>query len=82
MSLNSRLLSLERNLGADDNCPRCDGRGWSAVVVVASLDDPGNPEGCPVCGKVSCVKRIVMASGSLEGMEPFMRGRRYKPDDD
>ncbi len=63
MSLNGRIAKLERRLGVSGPCSTCGGRGWSAVVLINEKnppDKPPEPKGCPECGTVRSLKRIVL----------------------
>ncbi len=63
MSLNGRIAKLERRLGISGPCSTCGGRGWDAVVVIDEEnppDKPPKPKGCPECGNVSSLKRIIL----------------------
>ncbi len=63
MSLNGRIAKLERRLGVSGPCSTCGGRGWGAVVVIDEEnppDKPPEPKGCPECGNVSSLKRIIL----------------------
>ncbi len=63
MSLNGRIGKLERRLGVSGPCSTCGGRGWGAVVLIDEEnppDKPPEPKGCPECGKVSSLKRIIL----------------------
>jgi|GEM_PF-5294264 len=60
MSVRTRLAKVERELGVNGaGCPVCGDAGHPAVV----LEDRGRVSesgGCPRCGRVSVVKRIVL----------------------
>ncbi|MCL4742602.1 MAG: hypothetical protein KJZ54_10410 [Phycisphaerales bacterium] len=60
MRVRARVESLERRAGLRGPCPACGGAGDPAVVLVEEGAPEPTPRGCARCGRVSCVKRIVL----------------------
>lgn len=60
MNLSARLKALEARIGNKGPCQNCGGRGHWAVVLSESPTDPVDPKGCPTCGKVAGIKRIIL----------------------
>ncbi|UCD74187.1 MAG: hypothetical protein JSV91_10395, partial [Phycisphaerales bacterium] len=56
-----RVKRIEQKLGVTGPCPVCGGKGWPAVVLDKGKEDPVDPTGCPQCGKVSAVRRIILS---------------------
>ncbi len=65
MNLNGRIRKLERRLGVSGPCSTCGGRGRGALILIDEEnppDKPPEPRGCPECGKVSSIKRIILCA--------------------
>ena len=65
MSLKGRIAKLERRLGVSGPCSTCGGRGRNSVIVIDERNPPDKlpePSGCPECGKLRSVKRIILCA--------------------
>jgi hypothetical protein len=66
MRLTGRVRTLERASGVAGPCPLCRGRGRGDAVLVRNGLMERQPRGCPRCGKVGTVKRIILGDGGDE----------------
>ncbi len=67
MNLAGTLRRLEQKAGIHGPCPRCRDLGWGVSVTVSSPEEIPNLEGkgCPLCGKISSIKRIVLLDADI-----------------
>lgn len=68
MAVNHRIRRLEGRYGIGEirigaGCARCRGAGIPGVTVVREPETTGLVKGgCPACGKVSIIKKIVLCA--------------------
>lgn len=60
MSLKASLRALERRFNKHARCQHCDGRGSYDTVVECHGVLNRQPRPCKGCGKIACVKRIIL----------------------
>lgn len=58
--LSGRVARLERAAGIRGGCPECGGAGRHALQVILTPEPPREPVGCPRCGKISVLKRLII----------------------
>lgn len=76
MNIRTRLASLERQLGMNGaGCPTCGDRGLPAMVLEHRCETTRSG-GCPLCGAVSVIHRIILDDGEGEGQPDEHPGAR------
>ncbi len=84
MSIRSRVAALERTTGICGPCATCGGRGANSVILRGETSGAkpqplAEPEGCPECGRVGHVTRIVLVDRSAPrelSMNPASAGSK------
>ena len=60
MSLKAAVKAMERKFMRNGRCGVCDGRGSYDTVLVRGGVETRAPRACRGCGKIACVKRIIL----------------------
>ncbi len=71
--LSGRVRSLERRSGVNAPCRRCGGLGLPGVALEIDGEPTRGPRGCPDCGRLSSLKRIMLTSGGDPALAAEMR---------
>jgi hypothetical protein len=62
MSVKGIVRSIERRLARRGTCHACGGRGACDTIIVRDGVPDRTPRACRACGKVGCVKKIVLVT--------------------